>query len=236
MKLTTSQFSIEGPKGQNDDACLSPREVDGTWWTAIADGVSSSRNGSLAARICLDIVAQSASRKPDMPRLFALCTEELASEATRNPEHGRISSTLTVMAVCNGKAHVGHVGDTRITHLRGGGVMTRTQDQTEVQKLLDEGAISPYQAKRYPRRNVLLSVMSAACPYKLFKNHFEVLAGDRILLTTDGFHSQILRREMVAISERCPTINDFTRKLEIVLRSRGIVDDASLVAIEIGTA
>lgn len=236
MNFSCAKFTLSGPKGENDDDLLEPFSKGGTTWVAVADGVGSSKNGGLAARTCLSVIREKATEAPDMDLLFRQCSEELRRLSDDEASLGKLSTTLTVLAIRDAQATVGHTGDSRVTHFRGGGVMGRTRDQTEVQRLLDEGALSPRQAQRYPRRNVLLSSMSSEGDYELFQSEFSVEAGDRILLSTDGFHSKILRKEMAGISQSANTISDFLDQLKTTILEKGLDDDATVVGLEIMTA
>jgi protein phosphatase len=111
--------------------------------------------------------------------------------------------------------------------------MGRTKDQTELQKLLDDGVLTKNQAARYPRRNVLLSAMSAGRDYDLHEQEFLVQKGDRILLTSDGFHSLLLRGRIAHISSSNPAFEDFWSALEAALAAETLDDDASCLAVEI---
>ncbi len=233
MNIKYSSFSIPGPKGKSQDAFMCPMRVENEWWIAIADGVGGSVGGDVAALTCIQCVQDLAAPELKMTSLFSAVWDRLKAKASEHPELLKMSSTLTVLRLRSGEGVVGHVGDTRITHCRGSGVMARTKDQTEVQKLLDEGALSFHQAKRYPRRNVLLSAMSPAKPYSLFENRFGLLDGDRIILSTDGAHSKVTRREMVAFSEAHRQVDEFSAALEGGIKSRGIDDDATCVVVDI---
>jgi serine/threonine protein phosphatase PrpC len=232
MNFSFAKFSLGGPKGGNDDDLLEPFSKGETTWVAVADGVGSSKNGGLAARTCLKVIREKATEEADMDLLFQQCSESLRRLSDDEGNLGKLSTTLTVLALRDGQATVGHTGDSRVTHFRGGGVMGRTKDQTEVQRLLDEGALSPRQAQRYPRRNVLLSSMSSEGNYELLRSNFVVETGDRILLSTDGFHSKILRKEMAGVSQKAETISDFLNQLKSTLLERGLDDDATVVGLE----
>ena len=232
MIFSFAKFTLSGPKGGNDDDLLEPFSEGGTTWVAVADGVGSSKNGGLAARTCLNVIREKATEEADMDLLFRQCAESLRRLSGDEGSLGKLSTTLTVLALRGAHATVGHTGDSRVTHFRGGGVMGRTKDQTEVQRLLDEGALSPRQAQRYPRRNVLLSSMSSEGDYDLFRSDFVVETGDRILLSTDGFHSKILRKEMAGVSQSAKTISDFLDQLKSTLLERGLDDDATVVGLE----
>lgn len=224
--------SIAGPKGENQDAILPPFEADGCTWCAIADGVGSSALGGLAARTSLEIV-QEINGSETMPDLFIRIRRRFSEIAREHDPSKSISTTLSVLRIRGDRATVGHVGDTRISHYRGEGVMARTKDQTEVQKLLDDGALSKHQAARYPRRNVLLSAMSAGREYDLYEQEFRVQTGDRILLTSDGFHGKLPRGRIAHLSASNSVFEDFWAVVQDALSAEKLDDDASCLAIEI---
>jgi PPM family protein phosphatase len=223
--------SIAGPKGENQDAILQPFSVGECVWCGIGDGVGSSAFGGQAARSSLEIVRQVAEGE-SMAELFARVSKRLSEIAAEKGSVKSISTTLSVLRICGDQAFVGHVGDTRISHYRGSGVMARTKDQTEVQKLLDDGVLTKNQARRYPRRNVLLSAMSTGHGYDLFEAEFTVQRGDRILLTTDGFHSKLLRGRIAELSASKPEFDDFWNSIQDALSAESLEDDASCLAIE----
>jgi serine/threonine protein phosphatase PrpC len=231
MRFTS--FSIAGPKGDNQDAILPPFEAGSCTWCAIADGVGSSALGGLAARTSVEAL-QGVTGLESMVEVFAHVQNKLVEVAREHEPSKSVSTTLSVLRICGERATVGHVGDTRISHYRGKGVMARTKDQTEVQRLLDDGALTKHQAARYPRRNVLLSAMSAGREYDLYEENFSVEAGDRILLTSDGFHGKLLRGRIAKLSAFYAAFEDFESGLREALSEVTIEDDASCLVIEIG--
>lgn len=226
------KLSITGPKGENQDAVLEPFQVGDAMWSGIADGVGSAALGGMAARASLDEVRSMATTET-MGELFARVSRKLAALAEVYGSPKSLSTTLSLLRIEGNSARVGHVGDTRITQFRGGGAMTRTKDQTEVQKLLDDGVLTKYQARRYPRRSVLLSAMSAGREYDLHEATFSLEVGDRILLTSDGFHSKLFRPQLARLSVETPDFDVFWRALKDKLSKESLDDDASCLAIEI---
>ena len=222
--------SIAGPKGENQDAILQPFEVGGCTWCAIADGVGSAANGGLAARTAIGVVGQVSGRETTR-EVFEKAHKALVDLASEKEPAKSFSTTLTVLRICGNHASVGHVGDTRISHYRGTGVISRTRDQTEVQKLLDDGALTKHQALRYPRRNVLLSALSAGRDFELHEQEFDVQTGDRILLTSDGFHGKLLRGRIAELSNLKPTFEDFWAALIDAISVETLGDDASCLAL-----
>lgn len=230
--MKSAGWSIVGPSGTNHDVILLPFPVRDSYWCAIADGVGLTDHSALAAEAAISTV-RSVTDSTSMTDLFKEVQKSLLKHSTDKTSSKQLSTTLSVLKIVRNEASVGHVGDTRISHYRGSGVLARTKDQTEVQALLDQGALSKYQAARYPRRNVLISALSPLSKYDLFETHFTVQEGDRVILTTDGFHNKLLRRQIAQISVETPDFDTFIDRLKRDSLQIEFDDDASLIALEI---
>ena len=233
MNLCYRSISLSGPRDQNQDCVLEPLKSGADWWCAIADGVGGAEFGEVASRMCIEAVKTFAADGETMHMLFNKAAGMLYSAATNEQGSMQMSSTLSVLRISGTQAYVGHVGDTRIDHYRGDGVMNRTYDQTEVQKLLDDGILTKHQARRYPRRNVILSAMSPKKYFTLFENEFSIESGDRILLTSDGFHENLRRREIARISNVNSGFALFFDAINSELAKITLSDDATVLALEI---
>lgn len=231
-ETSSSQFSIPREVGMENADSIDIKEFGGnSLCMALADGVGKSAQGHNASRTATSI-AISAPLTKDIREIFEEARNALVAGAATTPGSAW-STTLTICRISGSLASVGHVGDSRLYHLRGDGIVTRTRDQTEVQALIDEGVISKERAKKYPRRNVLLSALSSESNYDLQLSEFEVAAGDRLLLISDGVYKKILRREIAEISANVKTVEKFILKLKALLFSRGIVDDSSAICVEV---
>jgi len=233
MRVQSASFSLAGPKGANEDAVLLPLEIDGITWSAIADGVGGLEGGAIASNGALQAVRNFVLSEPDtdFPRLFASAQSHLKRLARDNHALSQMATTLSVVKVRGTSAHVGHVGDTRIYHLRGGGIVTRTRDQTEVQRLIELGVLREAQARRYNRRNVLISVLSPEREYELYEEKFELEAGDRLILLTDGVYETIFRKELRNLSSHSPSPDVLCNSIVAELLKRELRDDATAVCI-----
>ena len=234
-EVSSKHISLLGPKGNNQDRLLTPKQTSNGSWFAVADGMGGHIGGFEAADTCIskleNIIDEGRTLK--FVSIYNEIADELKSRAIVDATLSKMGSTLSVCRYKDGEVFVGHVGDTRVDHYRGGGVMARTKDQTEVQKLLDDGVISKRQAKKYPRRNVLLSVLSPDRTYELFTSQFSVQAGDRIIVSSDGFHELVPRRVLAEISSQHSLLDDFFEGLLVKLREQELKDDATCIVVEI---
>ncbi|HEY4343240.1 MAG TPA: protein phosphatase 2C domain-containing protein [Parvibaculum sp.] len=234
MKFDFATFSHQGPKGPNQDAVMVPVEIGTTWWTAIADGIGGQPGGDVASTSAIQAIKEAIQRnaQENMKEVFRYAVSILQAAAEKNPSLASMGTTLTVLKISDNKGEVGHVGDTRIYHLRDDGLLDRTEDQTEVRRLLKEGVLNRVTARRYPRRHVLLSALSPTGTFDLQTTTFEIALGDRIILITDGVYEKILRREVRDISRKCKSAVEVAIALEETIMERVPSDDFSAVVIE----
>ena len=230
--MEAASFSLVGPKGVNQDRVVEPFDANGGWIAAIADGVGGSAGGEVAAEIATSMVRESGNVDEPIALYDAICAR-IRLEAERKPQYSDMATTLSVVGVRANNAIVAHVGDARVYHVRGNGIVTRTQDQTEVALLLREKVLTPRQAREYPRRNVITSSLSAEHRFELYSSSFEVRSGDLIILLTDGAYGAISKSEIVNLHVACPSVESFVSNVEGVVLNRGLRDDSSLVAVRL---
>lgn len=228
-------FSLAGRESANQDSIMQPIWVGGSLWTAIADGVGGAAGGREASSAAINVVKSIVETRPDadMADIFSTVRRRLVEIASENSALSRLATTLTVAQFANSKCTVGHVGDTRLYHVRGEGIVTVSKDQTEVQRLIDEGILKADQARRYPRRNVLLSSISPSRSYELMLAEAIVRPGDRVILTTDGVHGVLKRREIRDLSLAAANVEELSMAIRNGVESRGVVDDYSCVVLSV---
>lgn len=226
-------FSKKGRKKTNQDSVFSA-EVRGVSFLAIADGMGGKFGGEVASATVVQAIGDAFNADPTITIqvLFDIAHKKLESVSNDNVSLAEMGTTLTVCIIENHRVRVGHVGDTRVYHLRNSGIVSRTKDQTELQHLLDEGVISKRKAKSYKRKNILLSVLTPTKDYELYTNEFEVLKGDRLLLCTDGFYSLVSKAEIRDSSLQQGSLDLLLEQLLKTVESKEIHDDYSALLYE----
>jgi protein phosphatase len=198
---------------------------------AIADGIGGNPGGSAASNASINAVRSSVERDAavSMEAVFEQAHGALRDLAEKEPTLRKMGTTLTVVRVKDHAAAIGHVGDTRLYHLRAEGIVTRTRDQTEAQHLVEEGILTRRSARRYPRRNVLLSSLSPDRPYDLLISQPGVAVGDRFVLLSDGVYSILGRREIRDLSLETKSAVELSQRIEATIIDRGLIDDSSAI-------
>jgi PPM family protein phosphatase len=235
MKIVSAYFSRSGPKRDNQDSVLPLLEVGGSYWAAIADGMGGHAGGAIASRTATDALRAKIelNKEVEIPRLFSFVHEMLSAAARQRPDLQGMGTTLSLIRIFEGKGFVGHVGDSRIYHLRGNGLVDRTIDQTEVEQLIQRGVLNRANARQYARRNILLSVLSPEKTYDLHEETFDIKKGDRLILLTDGVSSKLLRQEIRDLSLEYSNAEEFCRVLASRIDERAPRDDFSAICLDI---
>ncbi|WP_083276834.1 PP2C family protein-serine/threonine phosphatase [Sphingobium phenoxybenzoativorans] len=234
MKFDQASFSGLGPRTANQDRILPPIIAgNGAMVAAIADGVGGASGGGEAAEIAIRCSAEFSGDSADFQKLFSDIVAELQRVSSHQPQLSKMATTLSLVTIQNFKVEIGHVGDTRIYHIRGPGLKNLTQDQTEVEELRRRGILSDYQARRYHRRNVLTSALSPKGEYEIYQFTTNILPGDRLLFLTDGVYEKVLRGGVLNLSLENETIGKFVEALETVVIGSHPQDNFSALGIEI---
>ncbi len=226
-------FSEAGRGKANQDAFLIKNIDNGAMVIAIADGMGGKSGGEIASNLAINTISQEVDLSNlYVPLLFQRVKEALIDKAKQSPELSEMGTTLTVAIIQGNEVTVGHVGDTRLYHLRSNGIVAKTKDQTEVQKLLDDGILSKSRAKNYHRRNVLLSVLTPNRDFELQTFVFNIINNDRLLFLSDGAYSLISKIELRDILLKSKDLEHYLSQIKSDIESKKIHDDYSVVAFQ----
>lgn len=115
-------------------------------------------------------------------------TNAAIHEAANNrPQCYGMGTTVVVAFFHNGRVTTAHVGDSRLYRLRNGSFELLTRDHSVLQEQVDDGIITPGQARLSKRTNNLLTRALGADPVVDAEiGDHETLAGDLYLLCSDG--------------------------------------------------
>lgn len=199
---------------------------------AVADGVGSLSGGGVASRAVIELVKCRANMDElfNFGEIFSECKAQLSR--LRTPEL-KLGTTLTVVEIVGHTVRYGHVGDCRLYHLRGNGLKTVTEDQTELNYLLKKGVINKYDAKLYRRANVLMSWLAPDKDFKLASGEFQVSSGDRLIICSDGFYKCAPKQMLRDISVGSRSYELFIESIVDRVTNAERSDDATALIVEI---
>jgi serine/threonine protein phosphatase PrpC len=200
MRFTIFQDSRQGDRDGNEDRIgySFSREV---LLMVVADGMGGHHGGEVAAEIAVNEIQrqfqQEARNRLRRPQDFLVTVINAAHRAivSHAVADNLLESPRTTCVACvvqDGVAYWAHAGDSRLYLLRGGRLIAQTSDHSRVQQMIDSGAITREMAATHPDRNQIYSCLGGVVPPIIAVGGEHALeTGDTILLSTDGFWSQI---------------------------------------------
>jgi serine/threonine protein phosphatase PrpC len=137
-------------------------------------------------------------------------------------------TSLTAVMVVGQHAFVGHVGDARAYLLRLGHLETLTADDAMFADAAVTSAKTPLPSK--PRfRGLLWRSLGTQAKLEASIAHVELLAGDQLVLCTDGVHRCVDEDELREALGDCDAAADVVARVLAVAKSRGNLDNGTLV-------
>jgi serine/threonine protein phosphatase PrpC len=176
----------------------------------VIDGIGGQAAGEQAADIALSRVRARLERQTGSPEerireAITVANNEILRMADTRPKEWRgMACVLTVAIVENGRATIGHVGDSRLYQIRRGGIQKITHDHSPVGEREDHGEISETEAMRHPRRNEVYRDVGSEQHAPDDPGFIEVLhipfePDSALLLCSDGLSDQVTSTEIQRI-------------------------------------
>jgi protein phosphatase len=179
----------------------------------VCDGMGGSNAGEVASALAAEIVVRELTSGPleDVPTAIARAIEtanqEVWSQSRAKPEWSGMGTTCTLLALRDGVALVGHVGDSRAYLVRNKQAHIVTRDHSLVAELVERGQLTADQAKTDPRRNVVTRSVGVAPDVEVDVTTAgdALRSGDSVVLCSDGLHGLVSDAEIAAIvSDQAP--------------------------------
>ncbi len=158
----------------------------------------------------------------------------LFSLANTNAEWFGMGTTVTALLISQGKACLGHVGDSRLYRYRGQLLEQLSLDHTLVAAMIRDGYLSPEEALRHPDRNIVTRALGTnpQVDVDISSTEWPIQLEDIYLLCSDGLYDLLPDRDIVAIldTHRLP---EACQALVDCAKSRGGYDNISVILLAI---
>lgn len=225
-----------GLKRENNEDVfsLSPEED----FCLAADGMGGAAAGEVASKIfaetALEIFSDNTHRSEKeilyrVQKVYSIANKKILEHVAQHPSHQGMGCTAELLAFFDEGFILGHIGDSRTYRLRDGQLEQLTQDHTLVQQQLQEGLISPDQAKNHPMRNVIFRAVGVKKELTIDLLDGKFYPEDLFLLCSDGLTDMIQDDQIQDIL--CADI-DLNRKAEDLIESAKIaggIDNITVV-------
>ncbi|MDR1646366.1 MAG: protein phosphatase 2C domain-containing protein [Tannerellaceae bacterium] len=205
--------SEKGRRLNNEDSIFpSPETVDGNQKLfLVCDGVGGAEKGEIASSMACDYFsAYFSSMLEENPtsefiqKAVQYTEAHFDSYVYEHPEAKGMATTLTMLYAGANGITLAHIGDSRIYQFRNGEVIHQTEDHSLVNSLVKLGQISPEEALRHPRKNIILRAIQGTAQHTEAEVTLirDVQEGDYFFMCTDGILENFTNDELAAVFKK----------------------------------
>ena len=190
----------------NEDSFAALRLAANSCLLVVCDGMGGLESGEEASKIAIDVfvnkIRSAVSPYISYDRLSGFgearvseaienavvcANEEVLKEISRRKDEIKVmGTTLVGILLINERAYIVNVGDSRAYATLDGAVIQITKDHSYVQMLVEEGMLTPTEAKRHPKRNAITRAIGISPTVSPDFYRIDLKEGCRLLLCSDG--------------------------------------------------
>lgn len=157
--------------------------------------------------------------------------------AANDPQLAGMGTTCTALLIDGDCIELAHIGDSRAYRLRPGADGEFEQistDHTFVQRLLNEGRITPQEAENHPHKNVIMRVLGDvdASPELELKT-LDAVPGERWVLSSDGLDAVVSLSEIEQVMRSTDDLSEIADTLIAMTLERGAPDNVTVVSLQV---
>ena len=157
--------------------------------------------------------------------------------AANEPQLAGMGTTCTALLIDGDCIEFAHIGDSRAYRLRPGADGEFEQistDHTFVQRLLNEGRITPQEAENHPHKNVIMRVLGDvdASPELELKT-LDAVPGERWVLSSDGLDAVVSLAEIEQVMRSTDDLSEIADTLIAMTLERGAPDNVTVVSLQV---
>ena len=147
-----------------------------------------------------------------------------------------MATTLVIGWFLSGRLWVAHTGDSRLYRYRDSMLEQLTRDHSFSQELLDAGMVTEEEARSLPAKNLVTRALGAGADIEPEIHNVDVLAGDIILLCSDGLTEMVGSYEiegLLSINEE--DMHETARRLVDLANESGGRDNISVIVVRVSS-
>lgn len=214
---------------------------------AVADGMGGAAAGEVASKLAIEALdetfrryVQERDEGRDVIGIESLLEKgmRLANRRVHVAALGRqgsrgMGTTLSCVAIDDGTAFVGHVGDSRAWLVRDDTIYQLTKDHSWVEEQVEKGVLSEEEAKTHELRNLITRALGTRPQVAPDTARLEIHPGDTVIVASDGLHGLVDGDEILDAVRRSPDPQTAVDELIAFANERGAPDNVTVVMAEL---
>jgi serine/threonine protein phosphatase PrpC len=205
LRVEYADITLVGAREENQDRVVAA-VAEHAALLLVVDGMGGHADGARAAEVTQKTVLEAFWHTPQplfdpigfLHMTLGRAHEEVVRIGMSLPLEQRPRATCAVCLVQQRAAWWGHIGDSRVYHIRRGQLLQRTRDHSHVELLLREGLITADQAVNHPMRNFVECCIGGdpILPDMTLSGRRSLEPDDVVFVCTDGMWATLKDEEI----------------------------------------
>lgn len=210
---------------------------------AVADGVGGQEAGEVASQTAVEVISEAfRHHKPgdDIEDLMEIAiqraNESIYRMSQEHPQFATMATTIVALHLDDGRATIGHVGDSRLYRLTPDGkqLVRETDDHSLVEEEVRAGRMTEEEAATHPNRNVISRALGSEANVEVDLKTIDVEEGTTFLLCSDGVTRHLSDAEIQHILAAAATLEAACEQIKTLCFERGAEDNLTAVVARFG--
>jgi protein phosphatase len=206
----------------------------------VADGMGGHAAGEVASEMTIELLRDAFAQDQTVEGLYNAINAAnitVLNDARENPNHFGMGTTVIVLGLTVDAEGVRsptlcHVGDSRAYQLRDGALRQLTEDHSVAEEWVRMGRLTPEEAAVHPRRHQLTRGVGVEETIAVDVMSLHALAGDRLLLCSDGLSNELDSDTLARLSSEPFTLEESVVQLVEAAKVAGGRDNITAVLLE----
>jgi PPM family protein phosphatase len=206
----------------------------------VADGMGGHAAGEVASEMTIEMLRAGFVENHSVEGLYNAINAAnitVLNDARENPNHFGMGTTVIALGLTVDDEGVTsptlcHVGDSRAYQLRDGALRQLTDDHSVAEEWVRMGRLTPEEAAVHPRRHQLTRGVGVEETIAVDVMSLHALAGDRILLCSDGLSNELDSDTLARLSSAPYSLEEAVVQLVESAKEAGGRDNITAVLLE----
>ena len=229
-------------RSSNQDAFITGTFSDGNIFAIVCDGMGGANGGNIASRLAVDYLSASLksgyrenmsenSIKNLLESSINAANVRVFDKSRESKELKGMGTTVVAIIIIKNTLYIAHAGDSRAYVYNQSKLIQLTRDHSIVQSMIENGKLSPDEARFHPRKNVITRALGVEESVVPEFNIYDLETNDTVLMCTDGL-SNFVESELIVSVLDDNSISDPALRLVEIANSNGGGDNITAVVIK----
>lgn len=231
-------------RDQNQDAYETKQLDRNTLLCVVCDGMGGAKSGNIASSLAADVFTQEVKRNfhagMDMEavdqileRAVKLTNFTVYDQSRQFEDFHGMGTTLVAALIRGRQVTVVNVGDSRAYAVDRYDIHQITTDHSLVQLMLQQGELTPEQARDFPGKNYITRAIGTEPTVRCDLFHLDVDRGDFLLLCSDGLTNLVDDQEILFEVIHGVSRKTCCQRLIDIAKNRGATDNVTCILVQV---